>query len=223
MPNRKVIAFALPALIGATIVGSGFAAWYFGEDVHEDHNVSVTVTDKVNAGTFTVTYNRGSTALADNSMALVLDQGYKGLTDANKGIHFTVGDPAELLSSINWKYECDNTAISAAGKTITILSTVSINKVLIDTYLSLDTTWPMQNVTADSYVYTVATTAVSGDETTGEISTASEADTATTFKNNAIFSWRDKPTNESDYQDMQTDLSGNLITFSFDVVVGDAA
>ena len=69
MKKRKILMLTLPLVGVATIVGSGFSAWYFDNtDIGTSKNVGITVTEKhVASGTLT-------TSLTGNEK-LVLDQG----------------------------------------------------------------------------------------------------------------------------------------------------
>ena len=69
MKKRKILMLTLPLVGVATIVGSGFSAWYFDStNIGTSKNVGITVTEKhVASGTLT-------TSLTGNEK-LVLDQG----------------------------------------------------------------------------------------------------------------------------------------------------
>lgn len=89
MMKRKILAVVLPLIGCATVVGSGFAAWYF-EDIQTTRgnigtSVGVNVTKEVNDATGLLTFDSLKTVNDLDGQYLVLDQG--GIkSDETKGI-----------------------------------------------------------------------------------------------------------------------------------------
>ena len=86
MLKRKILAAVLPVVAAATVVGSGFSAWYFGDSGNaSDKNVDVIldVTDSItNAGTLKAYWNNETSQSATGkSAALKLDQGGETISD----------------------------------------------------------------------------------------------------------------------------------------------
>lgn len=104
MMKRKLLAVVLPLVGCATVVGSGFAAWYF-EDIQTTRrsigtSVGVNVTEEVNDATGLLTFDSLKTVNDLNEQYLVLDQG--GIkSDETKGI---------MIGSVN-----DNETIAKSG------------------------------------------------------------------------------------------------------------
>lgn len=100
MMKRKFLAVVLPIIGCATVVGSGFSAWYFGETASssgEGINIGTNVTEEINsvAGTLSIP-SENSNASTLNGMNLILDQGgYKNIND-NQGIMFAHGTPSDV-------------------------------------------------------------------------------------------------------------------------------
>ena len=92
MMKRKFLAVILPIIGCATLVGSGFSAWYFSEAVtggKDTAGIAVDVTEKVSSN-LSISLNRNSN-LKDTGTYLILDQGKSTIDDANydsKGIMF---------------------------------------------------------------------------------------------------------------------------------------
>ncbi len=79
MMKRKLLAVVLPLVGCATVVGSGFAAWYF-EDIQTTRGnigtyVGVNVTEEVNDATGLLTFDSLKTVNDLDGQYLVLDQG----------------------------------------------------------------------------------------------------------------------------------------------------
>lgn len=100
MLKRKLFAVALPIIAGATIVGSGFAAWVFSQEETTTKGLGVSITEKLDIDgvslkfSYTKADDVAGTSKIDltstDKLTLVLDQG-KG--DGNEqGIYFAVTD-----------------------------------------------------------------------------------------------------------------------------------
>lgn len=95
MMKRKFLAVVLPIIGCATVVGSGFGAWYFGEvtGVNDDDNfhLGIDVSEEVKdaSNSLSISSNSGS-ALANK--VVMLDQGGYKNTDVNSGISIVASD-----------------------------------------------------------------------------------------------------------------------------------
>lgn len=82
--KKFVLAFGIPVLAVASLIGSGYATWYFNSDVAIDNKgITVEPTEKRVVGAkFTNT--------KDENFKLVFDQSPKtdGMPDGRKGVHF---------------------------------------------------------------------------------------------------------------------------------------
>ena len=99
MMKRKFLAVVLPIIGCATVVGSGFSAWYFGTATAAGANggfiLNIGVTDEVKAdsGALSISDTVGSL----NNHTLLLDQGgYANLGNADSGIMVTSADKSNL-------------------------------------------------------------------------------------------------------------------------------
>ena len=94
MMKRKFLAVVLPIIGCATVVGSGFSAWYFGETtgVSKDgqFGVNIAITDEVTDATGSLTI--GGDIKEFDTYTLLLDQGgHANLTNLDSGIMLTKG------------------------------------------------------------------------------------------------------------------------------------
>ena len=136
MKKRKILMLTLPLVGVATIVGSGFSAWYFDNtDIGTSKNVGITVTEKhVASGTLT-------TSLTGNEK-LVLDQGGSDLASRealNKNIHVVSG--SEIINSFTTTFTIEesvaNNLVSSRVKAQLTLG-VTVNPIL-DNYIEVTT------------------------------------------------------------------------------------
>lgn len=94
MMKRKFLAVVLPIVGCATVVGSGFAAWYFNDDVVKgtggSTNIGINVTDEVEASEGNLKINLNATTIdgEGNNGRLVLDQGGARNDSVDSGIMF---------------------------------------------------------------------------------------------------------------------------------------
>ena len=109
MMKRKFLAVILPIIGCATVVGSGFSAWYFGATASspedESFNIGTHVTEEINSVVGTLSIPSADSNANDlNGMNLVLDQGGYGNTNNNQGIMFATGKPSDV-SANELKYQ----------------------------------------------------------------------------------------------------------------------
>lgn len=102
MMKRKFLAVVLPIIGCATVVGSGFSAWYFGQDVangdNGSTNIGINVTEEVKASTANLKIDLDATTIdgvekddgteKEKDGRLVLDQGGAGNESLDSGIMF---------------------------------------------------------------------------------------------------------------------------------------
>lgn len=140
MMKRKFLAVVLPIIGCATVVGSGFSAWYFGTDVVSGDNgsfsIGINVTDEVKASKGNLKINSNATTIDDVTTIdeveygprLVLDQGGAGNTSVDSGIMF--GDETSTVTTATgnpdnnkvWAFTVsyDGTAGGTVGDSLTI-------------------------------------------------------------------------------------------------------
>lgn len=228
--KRKVLLSLVGAVGAATVIGSGFSAWFFGNSTLEaSGNIGTKVTD-LNEGTGTLTNND-----AGKTLTVVLDQGgYENKGDVTKGISIHEGDIDEsdltqnLVSALSATYSIEeenattlkNTGIHEAKFTATFtLSDAAANYVKFhSTYTGgtgLDGT-----VDADCkvFTYTKAFDLDGKTATDGKISETYTFDVATTDGVNAMLQYKSKPTSETEYNAMKTALTGNLLSIAYSFV-----
>ncbi len=161
MLKRKIFAVALPIIAGATIVGSGFAAWVFGTqtttfkgptigiEITEDANldnisVKTWVTLKDVAGTSSETIEYVPTA---HEFVVELDQGSRSeatpnITDADRGIRIKDNKSTKLLEKIQFAVYSEDESLfnlKNAGFEVKLNTTINFNPTLLN-YISVKET-----------------------------------------------------------------------------------
>lgn len=121
MMKRKFLAVVLPIIGCATVVGSGFSAWYFGETTNENGNgsfgVNIDITQEVNDAKNSLTIN--SDVKEFNGYNLLLDQGgYANKENKDSGIMFTKGTPVQVSTTdgIDWNFNVTYNSSSTSIK-----------------------------------------------------------------------------------------------------------
>ena len=107
MMKRKFLAVVLPIIGCATVVGSGFSAWYFGQGVIASPNsisANVNVTEEVGTNTNNLKITDDSTI--NDQSAVVLDQGGFNNKMTDSGIMFGTSNDTETTATTDkaWKF-----------------------------------------------------------------------------------------------------------------------
>ena len=144
MMKRKFLAVILPIIGCATVVGSGFSAWYFGDATQPytfNNEIGINLTPSTNSPFLTIGDNEQF-----SNKRVVLDQGGFGNTDNKKGIMIgSDADHTTIQSSFNWAgtitYNGVETPLSELGKAkFKLVFTLEIKvEDVLDEYLTVNT------------------------------------------------------------------------------------
>lgn len=132
MMKRKILAVVLPIVGCATVVGSGFSAWYFGEDVFTGENgttnVGVNITDEVTASKANLKIDQSATTITGDR--LILDQGGARNVSTDSGIMFGAATAKETTATSGEKREFTVSYVgeTQSGQTPSILTIDEIYK-----------------------------------------------------------------------------------------------
>ena len=151
MLKRKFFAVALPLVAGATIVGSGFAAWVFNSSEASSSNidVNVNVTNKVDLKNVSLITEMklGSETRAvtpKDKFVIVLDQVSRkeNETDTNeKGIYLKLKKSGEIVENIQTHVKCTDNSLKnldSAGYRVSLTTKVTFTTALLE-YLDVKT------------------------------------------------------------------------------------
>lgn len=132
MMKRKFLAVVLPIVGCATVVGSGFGAWYFGETTgasdSDSFGVNIGITNEANAdeGALTISSN----VTSSDGYYLILDQGgAKNKTNSDSGImlfqntgeKLTLPDEVTTTSDKTWNFDINYSGSEKIDKTKTTI------------------------------------------------------------------------------------------------------
>ena len=144
MMKRKFLAVILPIIGCATVVGSGFSAWYFGDATQPttfNNEIGINLTPSTNSPFLTI---GGKDQFLNKRV--VLDQGGFGNTDNKKGIMIgSDADHTTIQNSFNWAgtitYNGEDTPLSELGKAkFKLVFTLEIKvEDVLDEYLTVNT------------------------------------------------------------------------------------
>ena len=156
MMKRKFLAIVLPIVGCATLVGSGFSAWYFGAQVGtatDNWKGNIHVTDPVNDNNGVISLVKAEENTLLDGDYILLDQGITEVEDPyylERGIGFYTPDEGgaikNAVEAVNKKYAIkanytnDLTLKGLYDNKMQIVITIeiSVNKTL-DNYINLDT------------------------------------------------------------------------------------
>ena len=119
MMKRKILAVTIPVVGCITVVGAGFSAWYFSDDIVAGGNgstqVNVNVTKEVEASQGNLTVDTSKTVLGT---ALILDQGGPKNYNVDSGIMF--GDAGATETTVNENAEWNFTVTFTGDQNLTL-------------------------------------------------------------------------------------------------------
>ena len=235
MMKRKFLAVILPIIGCATLVGSGFSAWYFSDtviSVPEKNGIAVDFGEQITTGNLSIGINEGSDVREGTQ--LVLDQGgYKNKSNTNAGISFKQNETNTKVQYLSFSYDISDDALlkfESAGYDVDITLKVTLGANLKN-YVEFQTA--SENVLSNSVSNVAFDFSEGGDGSSIEYSTALTADShdssvkwmlylaTDNYLENDLLKYKDKPDNYADYGAMQTALSGanGNISFSASVAV----
>ena len=128
--KRKFLAVVLPIIGCATVVGSGFGAWYFGEVTGvkdtDGFQLGINVSEEVKDATGNLTISASNSESALDNKKVMLDQGGQNNKNLNSGISivdstvtedtFNIADHVADIGNVNYEftvtYSGTNTSLS---------------------------------------------------------------------------------------------------------------
>lgn len=145
MMKRKFLAVVLPIIGCATVVGSGFGAWYFGEvtGVNDDDafHLGIDVSEEVNDASNSLDISASNSVSALSNKVVMLDQGGQNNDSVNSGISivgntvdattFNIADHVDEIGNVYYEFTVEytgtNTSLSQiydAGMKINVSVTI---------------------------------------------------------------------------------------------------
>lgn len=128
--KKFVLAFGIPVLAVASLIGSGYATWYFNnivDDVNGKIGVNIEPKQVVGAKFKPLVKNTEGNI---KDLELVLDQSDKTATDGmptgRKGVHFTVGLTESLIADDGDETTTDDKFVSGTSYKITTTITIPL-------------------------------------------------------------------------------------------------
>lgn len=192
--KKFVLAFGIPVLAVASLIGSGYATWYFNSNVITDKNdIALELTEKRVVGA--EFQHSGETSL-------VLDQPDYTKTDGmpagRKDVHF-VGTFSESLAANG------DTNMFVKGTSYTVTTTITIPSEVAE---YVDFTFDSHTSSTTNLTLTKVSTlkVVSEDQSAFDVFNISEVTVAYTAK---------EPKDSAGYDAMKTAVSGKTISVSF--------
>lgn len=192
--KKFVLAFGIPVLAVASLIGSGYATWYFNSNVITDKNdIALELKEKRVVGA--EFQHSGETSL-------VLDQPDYTKTDGmpagRKDVHF-VGTFSESLVANG------DTNMFVKGTSYTVTTTITIPSGVAE---YVDFTFDSHTSSTTNLTLTKVSTlkVVSEDKSAFDVFNISEVTVAYTAK---------EPKDSAGYDDMKTAVSGKTISVSF--------
>lgn len=202
--KKFVLAFGIPVLAVASLIGSGYATWYFNSDVITDKKgITVEPTEKRVVGAkFQNT--------KDENFKLVLDQSPKtdGMPTGRKGVHF-VGTFSESLVAND-----GDTNMFVKGTSYKVTTTITVPSAVAK-YVNFTFNGQTSSAdsTADSTLTKEHTYMVEGeDKNAFEVFKISDV---TSVTSDVTVEYANEPSTSPAYDDMALAVNGKTISVSF--------
>lgn len=215
--KKFVLAFGIPVLAVASLIGSGYATWYFNNvvaDVAGKIGVNITP-EKVVGAKFKPLENNTEGNIKD--LELVLDQTDKKNTDENydgmphdrMGVHFTGGLTESLIADDGNGTTTDDMFVSGTSYEITTTITIPLE---VATYVNF-TFDGKTSSTTNLTLTKVSTYVVEDNQQTHDFFNISHDTTNSDVT--VAYAEGQEPTSPAEYKTMNDAVSGKTIKISF--------
>lgn len=211
--KKFVLAFGIPVLAVASLIGSGYATWYFNNTVETvSGKIGVNITPKQVVGAkFQPLVKNTEGNIKD--LELVLDQTDKtgenddGMPHNRKGVHFTGGLTESLIADDGDNTTTDDKFVS--GTSYEITTTITIPSA-VATYVNF--TFKGSTASEDGLTLTkVSTYTVEDNQQTHDFFNISHD----TTNSDVIVAYADEPSTLDEYKTMVDTVTGQTISISF--------
>lgn len=200
--KKFVLAFGIPVLAVASLIGSGYATWYFNSDVvTAKEGITVEPTEKRVVGAkFQNT--------KDKNFKLVLDQSPKtdGMPDGRKGVHFEGNFSESLVANDGGA----NLFVNGTSYKVTTTITIPLE---VATYV---------NFTFDGNTSSTTSLTLTKEHTykvEGEDQKAFEVFKISDVTSDVTVEYAKEPSISTEYDDMALAVNGKTISVSFEAAI----
>ena len=202
--KKFVLAFGIPVLAVASLIGSGYATWYFNNSVDSGNGtIAVEPTEKKVVGA-----KFQKIELAGATTKLVLDQTEKkdGMPNDRKGVHFEGGFWECLFADDGDDKTTDDTFV--AGTSYKVTTTITIPAEVAE-YVNF--TFNEATSSTTSLTLTKETTLKVTGEETSSFNVFTIADVTVAYAN--------EPATSAEYDTMKAAVSGKTIDIKFEAEI----
>lgn len=196
--KKFVLAFGIPVLAVASLIGSGYATWYFNNTVDPaNKDIAVEPTEKRVVG--------AKFQHSEGDIKLVLDQPHKtdGMPAGRKGVHFDGTFKESLIANDGDDATLDDKFVN--GTSYKVTTTITIPAEVVE-YVNF--TYNETTSSATSLTLTKETTLNVVDETTSNFDVFDISDVTVEYT-------AKEPSTSAEYDTMKTAVSGKTIGISF--------
>ena len=196
--KKFVLAFGIPVLAVASLIGSGYATWYFNNTVDPaNKDIAVEPTEKRVVG--------AKFQHSEGDIKLVLDQPHKtdGMPAGRKGVHFEGTFSESLIADDGDETTSDDKFVN--GTSYKVTTTITIPAEVVE-YVNF--TYNETTSSATSLTLTKETTLNVVDETTSNFDVFDISDVTVEYT-------AKEPSISAAYDAMKTAVSGKTIGISF--------
>lgn len=207
--KKFVLAFGIPVLAVASLIGSGYATWYFNNTVDPvNKDIAVEPTEKRVVG---AKFQHSD----ESSIKLVLDQPHKtdGMPAGRKGVHFEGAFSESLVADDG----VDSTTVDkfVGGTSYKVTTTITIPSEVAE-YVKF--TFNGQTSSATSLTLTKESTLTVEDNDKEKFEDFFKISHDTT-NSNVTVEYANEPSTSAEYDTMKTAVSGKTIDIKFEAEI----
>lgn len=203
--KKFVLAFGIPVLAVASLIGSGYATWYFNSDVvTAKEGITVEPTEKRVVGAKFVNTK-------DEKFKLVLDQSPKtdGMPTGRKGVHFEGTFSESLVANDG------DTNMFVNGTSYKVTTTITIPSE-VATYVNFTFDGNTSSTTSSTLKKEHTYTVEGEDKNAFEVFKISDV---TSVTSDVTVEYAKEPSTSTEYDDMAFAVNGKTISVSFEAEI----
>lgn len=217
--KKFVLAFGIPVLAVASLIGSGYATWYFNNTVDPDSkDITVEPTEKKVVGAKFQQGGAGIKLVLDQTDKKDTDENYDGMPHDRMGVHFEGAFSESLIADADGDLETPDTFVKGTSYIVTTTITIPSD---VAKYVNFTLRGQFNKDQPDDQ--TSSTTKLT---LTKQYTLTVEGDAKEKFdeffkissdlhNTNVIVAYANEPSTSAEYDAMKTAVSGKTIDISF--------
>ncbi len=221
--KKFVLAFGIPVLAVASLIGSGYATWYFNNTINPDSkDITVEPEEKKVVGAKFQPGGADIKLVLDQTDKKDTDENYDGMPHDRMGVHFKGAFSESLIADADGDLETPDAFVNGTSYIVTTTITIPLE---VAKYVNFTLRGQFNKDQPDDQ--TSSTTKLT---LTKQYTLTVEGDAKEKFdeffkissdlhNTNVIVAYADEPSTSAEYDAMKTDVSGKTIGIRFEAEI----